>query len=44
MLRYGIRIVEKDEDPQVTFQERILSMDYDFAPPRKRYLEETLEA
>ncbi len=43
VLRNGTLIFERDEDLRVAFQEHTLSMYYDFAPLRLRYLKEALE-
>jgi predicted nucleotidyltransferase len=43
VLRNGKCILEKDEDIRVAFQEQTVSMYYDFAPFRERYLKEALE-
>jgi len=43
VLRGGECILEKDEDIRVAFQEHTMSMYYDFAPFRERYLKEALE-
>ena len=39
----GKCILEKDEDIRVAFQEHTMSMYYDFAPFRERYLKEVME-
>lgn len=43
VLRNGIRLFEKREDERAAFQEHTLSLYYDFAPLRERYLREALQ-